>query len=80
MKKTVFLVLLVLLWTASVCLAAEMKVGDKAADFKLKDSTGKEYTLEDPRFKGKVLYIAYVDPDEKDTNKGLKFSRPLFTT
>ena len=57
-----------MLWTVSVSLAAELKVGDKAPDFKLKDSTGKEYTLEDPRFKGKVLYVAYVDPDEKDTN------------
>ena len=68
MKKTVLLVLLALVWTVAVAAAAELKVGDKAADFKLKDSTGKEYSLEDPRFKGKVLYVAYVDPDEKDTN------------
>jgi len=68
MKKTVFAVLLALLWTVSASLAAELKVGDRAPDFKLKDSTGKEYSLDDPRFKGKVLYIAYVDPDEKDTN------------
>ncbi|MDA8125878.1 MAG: hypothetical protein M0009_11910 [Deltaproteobacteria bacterium] len=68
MKKTVFLVLLALLWTLSGAAAAELKVGDKAADFKLKDSTGKEYSLDHPQFKGKVLYIAYVDPDEKDTN------------
>jgi len=68
MKKTVFFVLLMLVWTVAVSLAAELKVGDKAPDFKMKDSTGKEYSLEDPRFKGKVLYIAYVDPDEKDTN------------
>ena len=68
MKKTVVMALLVFLWTASFSLAAELKVGDKAPDFKLKDSTGKEYTLGHPQFKGKVLYIAYVDPDEKDTN------------
>jgi predicted transcriptional regulator len=68
MKKIVFVVLLVLLWTVSSAAAAELKVGDKAADFKLKDSTGKEYSLDVPQFKGKVLYIAYVDPDEKDTN------------
>jgi predicted transcriptional regulator len=68
MKKTVSLVLLALVWTVSVSLAAEFKVGDKAPDFKLKDSTGKEYSLDHPQFKGKVLYIAYVDPDEKDTN------------
>jgi predicted transcriptional regulator len=68
MKKIVFAVLLVLLWTVSAAFAAELKVGEKASDFKLKDSTGKEYTLDDPQFQGKVLYIAYVDPDEKDTN------------
>jgi predicted transcriptional regulator len=68
MKKTVFFVMLALVWIVSVSLAAELKVGEKAQDFKLKDSTGKEYSLEDPRFKGKVLYIAYVDPDEKDMN------------
>ena len=48
--------------------AAELKVGDKASDFNLKDPTGKEYSLDHPQFKGKVLYIAYVDPDEKDLN------------
>jgi hypothetical protein len=62
------LTLLVLFFTVSLSLAAGLKVGEKAPDFKLKDTTEKEYSLEDPRFKGKVLYIAYVDPDEKDTN------------
>jgi uncharacterized protein len=68
MKKTVALVLLALVWTVSVSLAAELKVGDKAPDFKLKDTTGKDYLLDHPQFKDKVLYVAYVDPDEKDTN------------
>jgi predicted transcriptional regulator len=68
MKKTVVMLLLALVWTVSAAGAAELKIGDKAPDFKLKDSTGKEYSLDDPRFKGKVLYVAYVDPDEKDTN------------
>ena len=52
MKKTVSLVLLALVWTVSVSLAAELKVGDKAPDFRLKDSTGKEYSLDHPQFKG----------------------------
>lgn len=68
MRKVACLVLLALLFAAALCPAAELKVGDRAPDFKLKDSTGKDYSLEDPRFKGKVLYIGYVDPDEKDTN------------
>lgn len=68
MKKIICALLLVLLWTASAALAAELKVGDKASDFKLKDATGAEYSLESPEFKGKVLSIFYVDPDEKDMN------------
>jgi predicted transcriptional regulator len=67
-KKNFFFVLLVLFSTAAVSFAAQLQVGDKAPDFKMKDSAGKEYSLEDPRFKGKVLYVAYVDPDERDTN------------
>ncbi|NTV48134.1 MAG: redoxin domain-containing protein [Geobacteraceae bacterium] len=67
MKKIIFVVWFVLL-TVSSAFAAEIKVGDKAPDFKLNDSAGKEYSLNVPQFKGKVLYIAYVDPDEKDTN------------
>lgn len=68
MKKAVVMMLLTLAWTASAAVAAELKVGDKAPDFKLKDATGKEYSLDHPQFKGKVLYIAYIDPDEKDMN------------
>jgi predicted transcriptional regulator len=72
MKKTVFLILLTLFLTVAVSLAvslaAELKVGDKAPDFKLKDPTGKEYSLDHPQFKGKVLYIAYIAPAEKDLN------------
>jgi predicted transcriptional regulator len=68
MKKTVAFVLIGLFWIVSAAVAAELKVGDKAQDFKLKDSTGNEYSLDHPRFKDKVLYIGYVDPDEKDTN------------
>ena len=54
MKKAVFALLLALLWIASSAVAAELKVGDKASDFKLKDSAGKEYSLDHPQFKGKV--------------------------
>lgn len=68
MKKTVAFVLLGLLWTVSAAVAAELKVGDKAPDFKLKDSTGKEFSLASPDFEGRVMSIFYVDPDEKDMN------------
>ncbi|OHE21641.1 MAG: hypothetical protein A2Z43_01575 [Syntrophobacterales bacterium RBG_19FT_COMBO_59_10] len=68
MKKTVLMVLLAIVWTVSAALAAELKVGDKAPDFRLKDSTGKEYSLASPEFEGRVISIFYVDPDEKDMN------------
>jgi len=70
MKKTVSAaaVFFVLLWCALPAWASELKVGEKAADFSLKDSQGKVYTLDADEFKGRVVSIFYVDPDEKDLN------------
>ncbi len=67
MKKTIMAVLLVLLWTVSAT-AAELKVGDKAADFSLKDSVGKTFSLQSPEFKGKVVSIFYAGVSEGDDN------------
>jgi predicted transcriptional regulator len=55
--------------TGFAAAAGELKVGDRAADFTLQDPTGKSYTLEAPEFRGKVLSIFYVDPDESDMNE-----------
>jgi peroxiredoxin Q/BCP len=43
--------------TAAACVAqnAELKVGDKAPDFKLKGTDGKEYTLS--QFQGKSAVV-----------------------
>jgi len=49
--------------------AVELKVGDKAPDFRLKDSLGKEFTLNSPELKGRVTYFNYADPASKDMNK-----------
>ncbi len=68
MKKTGLAVVLVLLWTVSAAMAAELKVGDKAADFSLKDPAGKAYTLQSPEFKGKVISIFYAGTGEADDN------------
>jgi predicted transcriptional regulator len=67
MKKTILAVFFVLLFSFTV-LAAELKVGEKAPDFSLKDSQGKTYTLDSDEFKGRVLSVFYVDPDAKDLN------------
>jgi predicted transcriptional regulator len=69
MKKIFGLVLLAVLLTASLAMAAELKVGDKAPDFKLKDALAdKDYTLSSPEFAGRVLYIVYASSSSKDDN------------
>jgi predicted transcriptional regulator len=60
MKKTVFAVLLVLLWLVSVASAAELKVGDKVGPMSLKDAEGKVYTLDSAPYAGKVIAVYYT--------------------
>ena len=67
-RNLVLCVFLALLWNGSVA-AAELKVGDHASDFRLKDSLGKEYSLGSPELQGRVLYFNYSDPGSKDMNK-----------
>ena len=68
MKKILAMVLVMFLCSVLGGFAAELKVGDKAPDFSLKDSKGKTYSLHSPEFQGKVMSVFYVDPDEKDVN------------
>ncbi|MHB8138259.1 MAG: YtfJ family protein [Smithellaceae bacterium] len=68
MKKIFAVVMVFLFCSVLNVFAAELKVGDKASDFSLKDSTGTAYGLETPPYKGKVVSVFYVDPDEKDMN------------
>ena len=69
MKKTILAVLFVLLWCALPVWAAELKVGDKVADFKLGDALGdKEYSLSSPEFAGKVVYMVYASSSSADDN------------
>jgi predicted transcriptional regulator len=68
MKKSLFIIVLMMLWPGLTGAAGELKVGDKAPDFTLNDSLGKEYTLNSPELKGKVLSVFYVSPAEKDMN------------
>ncbi|MRR15568.1 MAG: hypothetical protein EG826_03810 [Deltaproteobacteria bacterium] len=68
MKKILAIVPVMLLCSVLGVFAAELKIGDKAPDFSLKDSNGKAYSLRSPEFQGKVMSVFYVDPDEKDLN------------
>lgn len=72
MKKTFLAVLMILLWTAASVVAAEIKVGDSAAGFNLKDPKGVEYSLDAPLYKGKVVIVFYADPGSKDLNNELQ--------
>jgi predicted transcriptional regulator len=72
MKKTLMAVLMVLLLTTSTVAAADLKVGDSAAGFNFKDPLGKEYSLDSPLYKGKVVVIFYADPGSKDLNNDLQ--------
>jgi predicted transcriptional regulator len=69
MKKTFWVVLLVILFTASMAQAAGLKVGDKAPDFKLKDALAdKDYSLNSPELTGRALYIVYASTSAADDN------------
>ncbi len=68
MKKICFMFLLTLSLMVSYAVAAELKVGDKAPDFKLRDSLNKEYSLNSPEFSGKVIYVMYGTADAADLN------------
>lgn len=72
MKRTIFVVFFVVLWCALPVWASELKVGQKALNFSLKDSQGKIYSLDSDEFKGRVLSIFYIDPDKKDLNNDVE--------
>jgi predicted transcriptional regulator len=69
MKKILSVVLMVLLCSAFVSYAAELKVGDKLGDFKLSAALDdKEYSLNSPEFAGRVVYIVYASTSSADDN------------
>lgn len=69
MKKIISIVFMILLCSAFVSYAAELKVGDKLGDFKLKAALDdKEYSLSSPEFAGRVVYIVYASTSSADDN------------
>ncbi len=69
MKKILMAVLFILLSSAVVSYAAELKVGDKLGDFKLNDALdNKAYSLASPEFAGRVVYIVYASSSSSDDN------------
>lgn len=69
MKKIIFGVLMVLLCSAFVSYAAELKVGDKLGSFNLNDALdNKAYSLNSPEFAGRVVYLVYASSSSSDDN------------
>jgi predicted transcriptional regulator len=69
MKRIIFTVFFVLLCSAFVSYAAELKVGDKIGDFKLQAALGDNvYSLNSPEYAGKVVYIVYASKSSADDN------------
>jgi predicted transcriptional regulator len=68
MRKTILTILFVLVWAISFASAAPLKVGAKAPDFKLKDTTDKEFSLNAPEWKGKGLLFIAMTIEESKTN------------
>ena len=69
MKKIIVAIFFIVLCSAFISSAAELKVGDKVSDFKLNDALdGKEYSLSSPEFAGKVVYMVYASTSSADDN------------
>ncbi len=65
MRKSIFFLIISL---AGLLLAQEpLQVGMKASDWEFPDADGKMYTMDS--WKGKVLQVNYVDPDESELNE-----------
>jgi predicted transcriptional regulator len=74
MKKTILTFFFIFLWCVLPAWAVELKVGDKAPDFSLKDLQGKVYTLDSDELKGRVVSIFYIDPDKKGLNNHVEYA------
>ena len=67
--KNILAVVLGVLVMAAVVDAADLQVGMTASDWSFKDADGNVFTMDS--WKGRVLLINYVDPDESDLNEHL---------
>ena len=66
MKKIFIFLFLILTGLVLKAQQGNLKVGMKATDWKFKDADGIVHSMD--TWKGKVLQINYVDPDESDLN------------
>lgn len=65
------MILFVLFGTVSIATAASLQVGVKAPHFKLKDTPGKEFSLNAPDWKGKVLLFIAMAMDKSKMNSAV---------
>ena len=67
MKWHALLATVALFMVTTAVFGAELEVGMTASDWSFKDADGNVFTMDS--WKGKVLLINYVDPDESDLNE-----------
>ncbi len=67
MKKTVWILALVLMLPVPLASAGELTVGAAASDWSFEDAEGKTFGMSS--WAGKVLLVNYVDPDASDLNE-----------
>jgi predicted transcriptional regulator len=65
--RKIILIILVVFVSCTNLYALDLKVGEKATFWKFMDSENKIFTMQ--KWAGKVLFINYVDPDEKEVNE-----------
>ena len=69
MRKGILTGVIILLWIGSLAWAEPLEIGMIASEWTFQDADGKKFTMDN--WKGKVLLITYVDPDESDLNEHL---------
>jgi predicted transcriptional regulator len=70
MKKLIFTsIFFIIMFFSAFAQNVKLQVGMKAPDWEFTDADGKKFTMDS--WKGKVLQINYVDPDESDLNDPL---------
>ena len=68
MKKSAIIILMILVPLAfAKDFSVQLEVGMKAPEWVFQDADGKEYTMD--FWKGKIIQINYVDPDESEMNE-----------
>ena len=76
MKNSIFTIIIFFAIMYASNLSQPLEIGMEAPKWLFKDSDGKGFTMDD--WKGKILQVNYVDPDESDLNMVLSATQCLY--